>query len=129
MKTQTASTLSSAPQPRTPMLGPDSPVTALRGVGPAMAELLAKLGLHTILEVLYYLPERHEDRSQLTPLRSLKPDMVTTAIGVVKEVRPAWNRFAPISVTLTDSAGGLLDAVWFRQPHLSKVFQRGQRLI
>jgi RecG-like helicase len=44
------------------MLGPDSPVTAIRGVGPAKAALLEKLGLRTIRDALFYLPERHEDR-------------------------------------------------------------------
>ncbi len=127
-----AAVASPPPAPRTtvPMLGPESPLTDLKGVGPAKAALLAKLGLYTIGDCLCkHLPERHEDRSQLTPLRSLKPGMVTTAIGVVKEVRPAWNRFAPLSVFLSDGSGGLLSAVWFRQPHLARVFQRGQRLI
>jgi ATP-dependent DNA helicase RecG len=111
------------------MLSPDSPVTDLRGVGPARAALLEKLGLLTIRDCLFNLPERHEDRSKLTPIRGLRVGDTTTVIGTVKEIRPAWNRFAPLSVLLTDGSGGLLSAVWFRSPHLSHVFQPGQRLI
>ena len=124
-----SSTSPPAPRPRAPILGPDSPVTALRGVGPAKAALLEKLGLRTVLEILYYLPARHEDRSKLTPIRGLRVGDATTVIGTVKEIRPARSAAAPLTVTLTDSSGGLLNAIWFRQPHLYRVFQRGQRLM
>ena len=65
--------------------------TALRfikGTGPQRAKLLANLGLHTVEDALYYLPTRHEDRSQLTPLRSLKPSDVTTVSGTIRAISP-----------------------------------------
>ncbi len=46
----------------------ERPVTALRGVGPALAELLAKLGLHTVQDVLFHLPLRYEDRTRVVPI-------------------------------------------------------------
>ncbi len=60
----------------------------LKGVGPQRAKLLANLGLDTVEDALYYLPLRHEDRSQLTPLRSLKPDDVTTVTGTIRAISP-----------------------------------------
>ena len=50
----------------------ERPVTALRGVGPALAELLAKLGLHTVQDVLFHLPLRYEDRTRVVPIGTLR---------------------------------------------------------
>ncbi len=39
-----------------------SEVQFLKGVGPRVAETLAAKGIHTIEDLLYYLPFRYEDR-------------------------------------------------------------------
>ncbi|MEL6868481.1 MAG: ATP-dependent DNA helicase RecG [Pseudomonadota bacterium] len=45
-----------------------APVGALHGVGPAMAERLAKLGAQYVEDLLFQLPLRYEDRTRITPL-------------------------------------------------------------
>ena len=102
----------------------------VKGIGPQRAKLLANLGLHTVEDVLYYLPTRHEDRSQLTPLRSLKPNDVTTVSGTIRAVSPPprGRPRVPLSALLSDGTG-FLTCVWFGQAYLERVFQRGQRLI
>jgi len=107
-----------------------TPLQFLKGVGPQRAKLLANLGLHTVEDALYYLPVRHEDRSQLTPLRSLKPEDVTTVTGTIRAISPPpRNRpRVPLSVLLSDGTG-FLTCVWFGQAYLERLFQRGQRLI
>jgi len=107
-----------------------TPLQFLKGVGPQRAKLLANLGLHTVEDALYYLPARHEDRSQLTPLGSLKPNDVTTVAGTIRAVSPPprGRPRVPLSVLLSDGTG-FLTCVWFGQAYLERVFQRGQRLI
>jgi ATP-dependent DNA helicase RecG len=107
-----------------------TPLQFLKGVGPQRAKLLANLGLVTVEDALYYLPVRHEDRSQLTPLRSLKPNDVTTVTGTIRAVSPPprGRPRVPLSVLLSDGTG-FLTCVWFGQGYLERVFQRGQRLI
>src|SRR5690349_10103877 len=48
------------------------PVTALRGVGDALAEKLARLGITTIQDLLFLLPLRYEDRTRVVPIGSLR---------------------------------------------------------
>lgn len=51
----------------------NTPVTALKGVGPRLTERLAPLGLRTVQDVLFHLPHRYQDRTRLTPLGALMP--------------------------------------------------------
>ena len=51
----------------------DITVTTLKGVGDALAEKLAKIGIHTIQDLLFHLPLRYQDRTRLTPIGTLQP--------------------------------------------------------
>ena len=50
-----------------------SPLTELSGVGPALASKLERLHVHRIEDLLFLLPLRYEDRTQLVPVGSLQP--------------------------------------------------------
>ena len=52
-------------------LNPKGPITQLHGVGPQLAQTLAKLGLHRPIDLLLHLPFRYQDRSQVRPIASL----------------------------------------------------------
>src|SRR5262245_45111046 len=120
------------PQPvrPTPEPGPDTRLQYLPGIGPQRARLLAKLGLETVRDALFYLPARHEDRTRLSPLRSVAPSPALTATGGVRGISPPPRRRAraPLAVLIGDGTG-FLTCVWFNQPYLERVFERGQRLI
>lgn len=45
-----------------------TPVTELKGVGAAQAQKLARLGIHTLQDVLFHLPLRYQDRTRLVPI-------------------------------------------------------------
>lgn len=45
-----------------------TPVTQLKGVGAAQAEKLARLGIHSLQDVLFHLPFRYQDRTRLVPI-------------------------------------------------------------
>lgn len=44
------------------------PLNSLTGVGAAQSSKLAKIGLHTVQDLLLHLPLRYEDRTHLYPL-------------------------------------------------------------
>jgi len=110
--------------------GLDTPLRFVTGIGPQRAKLLAKLGLDTVEDVLLHLPSRHEDRSQIVPLGRITEGESRTCAGTIRGVSPPprGRARAPLSVLLGDDTG-FLTAVWFNQPYLERVFQRGQRLI
>lgn len=50
----------------------DNPVTTLRGVGDALAEKLARLGILRVADLLFHLPLRYQDRTRIYPISDLK---------------------------------------------------------
>jgi ATP-dependent DNA helicase RecG len=65
--------------------GLKAPVTVLKGVGPGMAKLLEKLGIHTVNDMLEFLPRRYDDYTRQRTISQLTPDpeMDVTVIGSV----------------------------------------------
>lgn len=106
----------------------DVPAQYVKGVGPARAELLARLGLHTVEDLLFHAPHRYDDRSRLATIASLIPGQKQTTQGVVLalgEKRHGTHRFI---AAISDDTG-VLQAVWFGQRYLRRVIRRGTRLI
>jgi len=64
-------------------------VDTLKGVGPAVAAKLEKLGITTIQDLLFHLPLRYEDRTRVTPIGSLRHGQHAVIEGVIEhnEVR------------------------------------------
>lgn len=52
----------------------DKPVTELKGVGAKVAAKLASLHLHYVRDILFHLPSRYEDRTQLTSIANTQVD-------------------------------------------------------
>ncbi|MCE9634411.1 MAG: ATP-dependent DNA helicase RecG [Planctomycetes bacterium] len=69
------------------MLQPDSELQFLKGVGPARARLLAKLGLATVADLLLHFPREWQDRRVVTPIRDLVPEATATVRATVVRTR------------------------------------------
>jgi ATP-dependent DNA helicase RecG len=109
-----------------------SQLTALRGVGPRVAESLARRGIHAIEDLLCFLPLEYIDRRRETSLDRLVEGQPATTSGVVihKTTRRARGR-RMLEVGLATAPGGrvLLACVWFRTfPGLSDRFKEGERV-
>ena len=50
-----------------------TPITYLKGVGPRLAARLNKLGVETVQDLLFHLPARYQDRTQIVPIGALRP--------------------------------------------------------
>ena len=113
-----------------PPAGLDTPLQYVKGVGPQRAAQLAKKGLETVADALFFVPLRHEDRTRLTPLRALKPGDVVTVEGTVGGVSPPppGRGRQPLKAMLSDATARIV-AIWFGQRWLAKTLQRGQRLV
>ncbi|HEX6544887.1 MAG TPA: ATP-dependent DNA helicase RecG [Bryobacteraceae bacterium] len=99
----------------------------VRGIGPARAEMLRSRGLETVLDLLYHLPFRYEDRRQIKDLRSLTPGEKVTVLARVE--RGSISRFRKnatglFEATLSDGRG-TLHARWFNNKRLAEILVPG----
>jgi ATP-dependent DNA helicase RecG len=113
-------------QPRPNAPGLDAPVIRLPSIGPAFAQKLAKLGVETVRDLLYLLPHRYDDLSQLRTIDRLKFGEEVTIIGTVWDVRTREIGQDRKMVTARVGDGtGELQMTWFN-PWIEKQLRVGQ---
>lgn len=105
-------------------------VQFLRGVGPARAELLQRLGIQTVSDLLFYLPRSYEDLSDVRVVRDLTAGTLQTVQGEVVEIegRNASDGRPIVSIVIADRHGDALEGIWFNQPYVAGNYHHGQRL-
>ncbi len=99
--------------------GLDAPVTAVRGIGSKQSQLLAKLDLFTIEDMLYFFPHRYDDYSELKTIKDLTYGEEVTILAWVKSVKTFSTRNKKRKITqaiVTDSTGSI-QLMWFNQEY------------
>jgi ATP-dependent DNA helicase RecG len=102
-------------------------VETLPGVGPAVAKKLAKLGLHTIGDLLSHRPFRYEAAAPEVPIADLLAGEEEVAIAgevVRTSVRRPRRRLAIVQARIADESGEVT-AVWFNQVWLAERLKPG----
>jgi len=85
-----------------------APVTSLPGVGPALAQTLARLGLNRIQDLWFHLPLRYEDRTRITPIRELKTGETAQVEGIVEAVERGFRYRPQLRVAIGDESRATL---------------------
>jgi len=108
----------------------DMPVTYLKGVGPARAEALRRLGVITAGDLLFHIPRRYEDASTISAISSLEPGMDGTIIGRVisKGIIPTRRGLRIFQAVLQDDTG-MIEASWPGQPFLDRTIEKGDMML
>ncbi len=83
------------------------PVTNLRGVGPALADTLARLGIFTIQDLLFHLPLRYEDRTRVSPIGALRAGERAVVEGEVQLTEVAFRGRRVLLCRIADGSGFL----------------------
>jgi ATP-dependent DNA helicase RecG len=113
---------------------PPDPLAAsletLPGVTPSRLELLGRLGLRTVGDLLFHFPRSYEDLTDLRDIAALTADRIQTVQGEVVEIegRSLNDGRRVVSVVLSDDGKSCLEGVWFNQPGAARRFRYGQWL-
>ncbi|WP_417879614.1 ATP-dependent DNA helicase RecG [Vibrio sp.] len=83
------------------------PLTSLSGVGAKVAEKLAKIGLHSIQDLLFHLPLRYEDRTRVYPIAKLHAGLFVAIQGRVMSCDTHFGRKKMLTVKVSDGNGTL----------------------
>src|SRR5947207_4535222 len=111
--------------------GLQSPVQMIKGVGPQRAELLAKRGIHTLEDLLGYLPFRYEDRLHFSQIKDVRPGGIYTLrvrVSSGSAVRSMRGRDAIYHLLVQDDTGSL-PCKFFHGGYLEGRLKPGQLLV
>ena len=86
-----------------------------RGVGPKRCELLKRLGIETIRDLLFFIPRDYEDRTRISPIGKLRIGERATVKGRIADVEKFRSkRGRAMAHVLVDDGTGTLTCLWFR---------------
>ncbi|KKQ90008.1 MAG: ATP-dependent DNA helicase RecG [Berkelbacteria bacterium GW2011_GWA2_38_9] len=103
------------------------PIQYLKGVGPKMAENFTRLGVGQVGDLLTHYPRRYLDLSSPQKVSDALPDEINVfraKIIDLKSSRALRKNMNILKATLQDESGEI-NAIWFNQPFLSNVLQKG----
>lgn len=104
----------------------DTPLTELKGVGPAVAAKFKQLGLETVYDLIDYYPRRYDDYSAVTPIKRLKPGAVTIQ-AVIKQAKGRYvRRGMHITEAVATDETSSVRLVWFNQPYRAGALKTDQ---
>ena len=109
------------------------PVSTLKGVGPKRAAFFSQKGISTILDLLFFIPIRYEDRTKITPIQEVQegtPVQVQGKVVSCKEERFFRSRKKMFRIMIRDDEAGL-ELLWFNynKPHLTAIAVQGSTLL
>ncbi|WP_199251962.1 ATP-dependent DNA helicase RecG [Aeromonas veronii] len=83
------------------------PLDSLKGVGSKMLEKLERLGLATVQDLLFHLPLRYEDRTQVWPIGDLPPGQHGAVEGEIQDTQLVMGRRRMMVCRISDGTGTL----------------------
>jgi len=88
---------------------------------------LKKLQIKTVTDLLYHLPARYEDISDVQSVGSLQKDQDTVVYGQLSglKTRKAWKSKRPIAEGYVEDGSAKMKIMWFNQPYIAKMYTDG----
>ncbi len=105
-----------------------SPVSGVKGIGPKKTELLSRLKIHTIEDLLYFFPRKYEDRTKVWTIMEAPFDRDVLICGRVVSKKLPGNPYlkkAPMRVVVEDNTGAV-ELVFFNARYIAGQFQVGE---
>jgi len=107
-----------------------SDVQYIKGVGPAMSQLLNKLGLFCLKDCLIFFPREYDDRRQLPTIKQVESgDTVTLIVTIESLSDKSIKKGLHVIEAVTFDNSDWMKAVWFNQAYLLKVLKPGLKLL
>lgn len=108
----------------------EDPLDTLPGLSPARYDLIAKLGIGTIADLLAHFPRDYQDLSDRRRIANLEANVLQTVEGEVVEIeqRSLGDGRAVVSIVINDGGEASLEGVWFNQAGVARRYRYGQRV-
>ena len=108
----------------------DGPVAAIKGIGEKKAQLLKKLGIVSVTDLIYYMPRDYESQGTSARINELEDGEVFNITAVIAG-EPSFRRVKSglnlAKFSLKDETGWV-EAVFFNQPYIRKMYRDGDKV-
>jgi ATP-dependent DNA helicase RecG len=102
----------------------ETEVKYVKGVGDKLAQVLSKLNLYTLGDLLFHLPRRYEDRRQFRKIAHARPGDAVTVSGKLVTVDNVKVRNLTLTKAYLDDGSGVLELVWYNQPYMKDTLNK-----
>jgi ATP-dependent DNA helicase RecG len=105
-----------------------TPLTYIKGIGPARAAMFEAKGLLTVEDLLAYVPFRYEDRSNMKTIAQLAPGEMATVIADVRSAKLSGfkrRNLGMFEARFSDASRSILVGKWFHGGYLANVLGEG----
>ena len=88
---------------------------------------LKRLGIETVSDLLYHLPARYEDISEVQSVGGLVKGQDAIVYGQLSglKTRKAWKSKMAIAEGYVEDGSAKIQVMWFNQPYLAKMYSNG----
>ncbi|HEU4483999.1 MAG TPA: ATP-dependent DNA helicase RecG [Povalibacter sp.] len=104
------------------------PITALRGVGEALAQKLQKLGISSVQDLLFLLPLRYEDRTHIVPIGALQQGQRAVIEGDIQLTEVTFRGRRQLLCRVSDGSGALTLRFFYFSTTQQQQLARGTRI-
>ena len=101
----------------------NSPLESVKGVGEKTAEQFSLSGLETVGDLIYFLPRKHDDFSEVVNIDAITPGKRTIKARCESIVTKNVRRGMRITTAVLADDSGKLQAVWFNQAYRATQFK------
>ena len=97
-------------------------------VGPSHQQILHRLGLKTVSDLLFYFPNRYQDFSHITPVVKAEVGQAICLKGKIIDIKNTCTFYRRLVITeaLLQDKSGAIRVVWFNQPFLSEQLNQAE---
>lgn len=107
----------------------ESPLQYLRGVGPARAEALAELGVHTVRDLLEYYPRDWVFMPEPIPIARMQAGQKVCLTGLIESTDYQPYRRKPIFEAMLADGTGYCRILWFNGGYLVNQLEPGKYIL
>ena len=105
-----------------------TPVAELRGVGPGIAARLAALGIASVLDLLFHLPLRYEDRTRIHAIGDASAGDTALTCGRIERAGVRFGRRRSLVVTIGDGTGAMAMRLFHFNENQRRQLRPGRRI-
>jgi ATP-dependent DNA helicase RecG len=103
-------------------------LTSLKGIGQALASKYEKLGIYTVRDLLFHIPFRYRDTSEILSIEEFKEIQEGTFLAQIVETKNVYTRTRKVltTVKVIDQYDTKLTISFFNQSYLTKTLEKDQ---